>query len=394
MSQFYNTSKPQRDVGKDTELYKTDSSCHPAAKNLVLPPVNVFASWVRNKPHSGINNSTLFSANSQIDYYLNPNGYTKRMLLDINVTNNNANPINIFPLYFIDRIEIMDSSGSIGETIYGDNMYLEKVHQPLDYAKRIQTVEGFSVSNYNGIALAAGASQEFVLHIPCWLDAATPKLNSIMDRMLVRVYFSPNGTDTPTSLYVTSCDILTEGILPYSELEGKETRRKRKDTTNFRFLGGIRASQESLQMNPSSQYDIRLTSGSGLCAFLLVVVRANPIAFANINTFVPLSSIELLDKDSVIVGIHSDNVMIQGIVNQAFDGDILNYKNIYTIPFCTSVTASKDGGQTGFYQLTSNEIVRIFTPSTLTAGNYTVNIYSFEHQTAQIKNGELKFYKN
>ena len=192
------------------EVHSKGKDNFPVSK-FIYPPTNYWAGVIRNKPVSSIPTNFV---NSQVDFNINPPGFTKRFLLDINVTNTSGAAINILPHYLILKIEWMDGNQNVLSTQYDDSIYLHKIHQGYEDSKRLQVREGINISTYNNdVPLAAGASREYILHIPSFIDATEQNLNSLNDKMLVRIYFQGRGTDTPSALQLNSCDFITEGLI-------------------------------------------------------------------------------------------------------------------------------------------------------------------------------------
>lgn len=400
-NQFYDSN--QNHSGKivgNTMLpvHQKDSKNFPVATNIVLPPASSFNSWVRSKPQSSLQNATIISAQGQTDYQISPPGFTKRMLLDLTVQNTGATGINILPHFLLERYEIMDSNQNILETQYGNNVWLEKIHQPIDYVNRIAIAEGINPVTFNNdTVLAPNAIREYILHLPSFMDADDPKLNSLSDRMLIRVYWSNLGCDIPASINVINADILTHGMALAAEHESKETKLRRRGIWDYRYLQPVRHAQQSISnMTPNSFYDIRLTSANGYVAYLVIFIQSNPITFANVNNYTPVTAIELLDKDNVIVGLSQNNLLMSNIASQHFEGSILSYNvkpGLYTMSFAMSVSGARAGSVTGFYKMSGLEQLRIVTPSTWTTGSYTVNVMGYEYGIIEQKDGELKSTK-
>ena len=376
---------------------KTDIEIHGHTGNwknshsLVLPPMNRFGGQIRSKPQSGFNQSTLINNQGQLDFHLNSAGYVEKLFMEMEITVSN-NPVTIIPHYLIDRIELFASEGNIISTIYGDNIYAQKIHKTLEQHNREKSVENLS-SGYDGVAIAVG-SKRIVLHIPTFIDGSHLKLNVIKSKLVARVYFSNLGVTAglASDISVTLCDIIQHGAQLAPQLESLENKRKGNSALWFRFLNPVRVASQTIAMVASNNYDIRLTSANNLSAYLMFVIRSAPLTTSNINTFQAVDYFELLDSDNTVVGIKTSNEYHK-ILTQHFQGDIFNYKNIYVVPFALSVESSNNGSQTGLYAFTSNEILRVYMPSTLVGGSYRVDVYSFDYNKLKLENGNLDVSK-
>lgn len=358
---------------------------------MVLPPMNKFGSLIRSKPQSGFNQSTLISNSGQLDFHLNSAGYIEKLILEMELTITTA-AVTVIPHYLIDRVELLSTEGNIISTIYGDVIYAHKIHKSLEEHNREKSYENLD-SSYDGVSIAVG-TKRLELHIPCFIDGCQLKLNTIKSKLITRIYFSNLGVTvgSAANIAVTLCDIIQVGAQLAPEHESKETNLKSRGTFNFRFLNPVRVASQTLTLAASNQYDIRLTSANNMSAYLVFVIRGAPLTTSNINTFQAIDYYELLDQDNTVVGIKM-NQELHKMLSKQFAGDILNYKNIYCIPFCISVESANQGSQTGFYNFTSNEILRFYTSSTLVGGSYRVDIYSFDYNKLSVVDGSLMVSK-
>jgi hypothetical protein len=387
-----NLKTDKEHLGTTSEIHGHNSNGMKSSQNLTLPPMNLFGGRIRTKPQSGFTQNTLISGNGQLDFWLGSAGYVKNIRLEMEYTISTA-AVSILPMYLIDRVEFHSTEGNIISTIYGDNVYFEKLHETLEYYNRIRTTQNLDAS-YNAISQAVG-NYRILFKIPCFIDQCEPKLSVIQNKMLVRVFFSNLGVvaGSAANISVTLCDIIQETVQLSSSLEAMEQQRKVSKDLHFRFLNPVRATSQTINMVGGSQYDIRLTSANNLSAYLVFVIRSAPLTGANINNFVAIDSYELLDQDNTIQGLKITNEQ-QKIMSLNFDGDILNFKNIYVVPFTISVSSSRNGQQCGYYGFTSNEILRVYTPNAgWVNGNYRIDVFTYDYNILKILKGRLDVSK-
>lgn len=389
------TQRQSKDLFTDlkAEVYPKDRSGFPAATHIDYPPTNSWASYIRNKPISAIPTGFV---NTQIDFNINPPGFSKRLILNLNVTNTGGAAINILPHFLIQRYEVMDSNQSVLSTHYADNIYLLKIFQGYEESKRLALAEGISIATYNSdTPLAAGATREFFLHIPSFLDATEQNLNSLNDKVLMRFYFQGIGTDTPASLQLNSCDIITHGLILEPSHLNHETAKRKHNVWKYRHLEPLRASAQTVSnVAANSVYDIKLTSGTGYSAFLIFLLRPSALTYANQNVYQVVNRIELLDQNANIIGISNDSLFMNTVMSEHFRGDILAVKpNIYTISFSIDPEKARHSYQNGMMKLTGNETLRIYSEGTITPGSFTFSIYSYEYQMLDQINGALTAHR-
>jgi hypothetical protein len=384
-----NVDKEHLPLKINSEIHSHDKNGWKASNNIILPPI--CRTSIRSKPQSGFNQATLISNNGQLDFHLNSAGYIEKLYLEMELTVANNQVTVLFP-YIIDRVEFLSSEGNIMQTIYGDNIYLEKIHTTLEQHNRFRGIENMSAS-YEGQAIPVG-NKRVVFHIPCFVDQTHPKLSVIKSKVICRVYFSNLGVTAglASDISVSLCDIIQYGQQLGNNLEALENQRKAHGMYHFRIANPIRVASQTIAMVASGTYDIRLTSANNMSAFLVFVVRPAPLSTANITSFQAIDYYELLDSDNTIQGIKISNEYHKVLTNE-YDGDIFNYKNIYVVPFSIAPKTTLDGNQTGFYSFTSNEILRLYMPANLVNGSFRVDVYSFDYNRLSINNGTLLLSK-
>lgn len=362
-----------------------------SSHQLVFPPMNHYGGRIRTKPKSGFNQASLISNNGQVDFEIGSAGYVEKLILELEFTA--ANPVTVLPHYLIDRIEFLSTEGNIMSTVYGDNVYAVKLNKTLEQHNREKSAENLD-SSYNGVSVAASTLKRINLHIPCFIDGTQIKLSAVHNKMIARFYFSPNGVTAgaASDISVSLCDVIQITQQLSGALEALEQKRKSHGLFKFRFLNPVRIASQTLAMTASSQYDIRLTSANGLYAYLFFVIRTNPISSANVNSFLAIDSFELLDQDNTIVGIKTTNEMHK-YDSLMFNGDVINFKNFYVIPFALSIEAANNGGQVGFYKFNTNEILRLYTPAGFANTSYRVDVYGYEYNTLTVTNGVINVKK-
>lgn len=366
----------------------------------VLPPMNYFGGIQRLKPQSSFSTTNLFSTGSQVDYWLAYNGFLEQVRLELQLQVNPAaaNPLSIVGPYLIDHIEIYDSNQNIMQTIYNDSLYLERIHWNKDKSAFENNASYVNTATYGPItAIAAGTKFNLELYIPSCIGDSQLKGNIIDGRILFRIYFSPLGitSGATTDLWCNQADLIQHAEQLSGALESLEVGKKKNKKLNYRVLNPVRvASYVIANATASQQYDIILTSGTQMSAFLYFVVRASPLSSSNILSYVTGITFELYDAGMTLVGITQIPENNRWVVSQKFGGEIFTVVNgIYVLPFCINVEKAYNGSQNGFYQLTTRETLRLYMPSTLSTGNYIVEVYSMDYSELIADNGRLDFKK-
>jgi hypothetical protein len=367
---------------------------------IALPPMNYFGGLQRLKPQSSFSPTSLFQAGSQLDFYLQYNGFLEqvRLQMDLQVNPAAANPLSICGPYLLDRVEIYDSNQNIMQTVYADSIFLQRLWYGKDKSAVENSSEGVSTSFGSIGPLAANTRLQLNLCIPSAISDSQLKGN-VTERLLFRVYFSSDGITSGlnTDLFCNQCDIIQHAQQLSGQLESMEICKKRQSKYHFRVLNPIRvASYVIANAVANQQYDVILTSATQMSAFLYFIVRATPTTSANVLTYIPGITFELYDSGMTLVGVTQTPENNRWVVSQKFGGDIFNAgigAGIYVLPFAIDVQKALKGSQTGFYKMTTRETLRLYMPAGLVTGNYIVECYSMDYAELVSQNGKLIFNK-
>lgn len=359
------------------EIHVPGNDAFPKSQSLRLVPLSKF-NVVRTKPQTQLQ-TTLFQDGNQVDYYIN-SGFTEKLWLEFEFNVVNA-PVTLNLEFCIDRIEII-SNGQILSTIRDYNLYHEWLFK--SYEQTIREVPN-NGKNTSLVAqpLAVGFFRKY-LHLNCFIDSCEPKLNAIKGQLLFRIYFSSKGvTGLTANCQVQLADILSETHQLSNMGESLENQRKSNRLLKYRFLNPIRAASETITMNASQQYNIRLTSLNSLSAF--IIFHITPVASAP-DVFSKLDSFELLDENNVIVGLKTSHEQSR-IISHSLPGYLATLnENIYVVPFSYTALARK-GCVAGLYKMTTKEQIKLYTSSTWVNGSYTVNVFSYDYNIINIDKG-------
>ena len=370
-----------------TEIHKFGSDGFPKSQSLRMPPVNRF-NYIRVKPHTTLQ-TTLFNIGNQTDYIIgNLSGYCERAQLEIEINVIN-NPVTLFNELLIDRIEIL-ASGNIIQTIRDYNLYHGWLFKNNDETAR-------TASSYNkntslvAQSLAVGFHRKYI-DLDCFINQCEPKLNIIKNNNItVRIFWSNKGVTAGlnTDAQVQLCDILIKNQQLSMIAESLETQKKQSMLLKYRFLDPIKGADETIAMNASQQYNIRLTSLNGYVSHLIFHITSVGGA---VDTFAQIDSFELLDAQNTIVGIKTSHEQAQ-LVSTEFPGVLQTLKpTVYCVPF-SFPNLARLGNSAGGYKFCTQEILKIYTPSTWANGNYNVLVYAYQYATLSIDKGVVSVMK-
>lgn len=358
----------------------------PQSQNEVnLPYVNEYLGWRRLKSKTAVSNSPI---GSESHWDLNVLGNIQSLHCEIvlkegNVGNSRFNIYNIF-----DRLEVEGESGENILTVYPDVLFYNKMlFRPREEHSRTKILEGLNDDfSEETITIAQNASRTFYLHLDMF-DYSSPNLRSLNKPLLLKFYFK-NPADfcvsgSSTSITITSMDLILNQILQPPIIMN--------ENINYRWLNLIRHN-EVMALQASSEYTVKLNGLSGMSAYIFFMVRPSPVPTnaVNFKTLQAIDAFELNDKDNQILAIKQTPLLNRYIVSKVFPGEILNYNyNIYVIPFCINASSAVHGSFTGGQFLSSHENLKIFTPSTLTPGNFEISVWSANYEYFTVSKGRI-----
>lgn len=368
----------------NAEVHKTGSDAFPMSQQLRMVPLSKF-NVIRTKPQTQLQ-TTLFQDGNQMDWFVN-SGFTERLWLEFEFNIVNA-PVTLNLEFCIDRIEIW-SNGQILSTVRDYNLYHEWLFKSYE-----QTIREVSNNNKNTAlvpqALGVGFHRKY-LHLNCFVDNTEMKLNTIKGQLNFKIYFSSKGVvaGLTTNCQVQLADILSETHVLSNAGESLESHRKQNKMIKYRFLQPIRAASETIVMNAGQEYNIRLTSLSGLTAFLIfhiTAVGSSPDSFSKLDSF------ELLDENNVITGLKTTHEQSR-IISQALPGYLATLnENIYVIPFAYTALARK-GCVAGFYAMNTKQQIKLYSGAAWVNGNYTVNVFAYDYNIITVDKGVASLSK-
>lgn len=392
-----NKSSIRAHIGNDIlHAHDSKTGMKIAHMDINLPLVNRFHATRRQKPKSALNKDNLVQSNGYVDFDLsNQLGISDKVVLYLQLTNTGAANINANLFYLVEKIEYLNSQGSVGIVTDDEVNYLSLLFKSQEYIDRIAPVEGLDPVTLNSnLVLTPGQSQKYYLELSeSWISAGV-KLNTIKNSHTVRVYFNQRGCDTPADLRVDQLDIIVEGTSLTPQLDSLITKNKMNINQKFRTLYPS-ITREQIDMQPNSEYNFQLKSNKGYSAYGVFFIRPSPKTFANLLDFQQISELELRDNNSHQVGISQDDRFNRYVNSSYFVGDLVNKKNVYVLPFSYDPASSREGQRAGGYLLSGEEFILVRTPASWTPGTYEFVFVSYEYSTLCIKrNGGLYVTRN
>lgn len=392
---FYNTTALQNrassmknllPMDSNAEIHRHGSDYFPMSQQIRSVPLNRF-NFIRIKSLTQLQ-AQPFVNGSQMDFDLSC-GFTEKLLLELTLNITTA-PVSLNLEYLIDRIEFLGAGDNILSTVRGQNLYHAWLTKKYDQSAREVSSVNKDI-NFVSQSIPVSNGNVFYIHLWSFIDYCQPKLDAIKNRIKLRIYFSGNGiiAGSASNITATQIDLIaqTQQIAP--SLDTIETNKKLNSCLKFRYLEPVRGASESRAMLPSTEYNFRLSSANGPCAFILF--QLTPIGGLP-DAFQEIANYEFLDSNNTIVGINTSK-QLQQYVGDSLSGYISTIKpGMYCIPFAFPELAL-NGNSAGYYGLSTIEQIKILTPSTLVAGNFLFEAFCYSYQTIIIEKGVVSVQK-
>ena len=345
--------------------------------------VNLFAGFSRRKPKTTISNA-LLQSNLQIEFEINSLGNLMETVFEFTIRENNtgASRFNVYDLF--DRIEI-EHDGKIFRTLYDAEIKIRQyLFQDINERKRKGPLEGVDGSMIALSPTIAQNTQKKLYAQVNIFEGTQIDLRQLKGDLIVRVYLNAAAdvvvTGTSSDLTLVQFDLLMKQLSC-----GPKPSSEKKDYRDIHYVRNI----ETKALNASSNYDIKLTNFDKPSSYLLFFIRPTPLTNNNIPNFQQIEKFELLDSNNnIISSLTYEDQYARYYLSQMFDGHIFDvtnaYQYTYVIPFSVDPEATHSGSALGSMQFTGDEILRIYTPSGWSNGNYRIDIYSAEYRHVQV----------
>lgn len=385
---FYPNPENEPHVNPHSGVFRSDS--------ISLPALSVLNSYNSILPQTAISNQPL-TTNGNVMFNLKISDYTGSLYADVYLQNTTGTAVNYRSYRLFNRVEWLDSSGNILSTVYSQNMLYKFLFYNQFHLIRASVNEFMDPVRLAPVSIPANTTIESCIRIPGWLTANSVSTDIIKNGVSLRFWFSSNCCDTPASINITNFQLVSIGQKYNAITQVKDYAVKSNALLGYRFLNPQRALITTLTLVANGQYNLQLTSGRGLCAFLVMVIKASPVTFTNDLVYYAVNNMEFRNASNTLVGINMTNQQWQSIANVAFPGYILQpntiannaLSNIYIFDFALSPSLSRDGSYTGSYDMTNAESIAFTMPSTFTTGSYEVEVFAYNYATALVKDGLL-----
>lgn len=376
-------------------IVKDDEGSRPASQGPKLPPVSLFDGWTRLKSNSSISNNLITSSQGQIEFDLRYQGKAFQHYMEIVLSENGTGDTTLNIYNLIDYIELLSpDDGTVLQTIYdyymllGDNLFMSQ-----EQLKKRARILGFNENTFLPLTQTIPQSGSRTFYIPIPLFRSSPvELRQFCRPLILRIYTKSAATavhsGTSSNLTLNSWDIIVKQLpLPLY---------RPTVVVKHRYIHYQRVI-ETTTFNANTYTDIRLTSLHGDSAFLLFFLRPQSVANENFTNFQKIDKFELRDPQNNIISALQHTDQFQDILRDECDGELLNlagYDNVYFLSFCLDPqSAYHNGSASGSFNFVSDEILRVYLPSTWVNGQFRIDVISAEYNIMAIGPNSIKSTK-
>lgn len=356
------------------------------------------------QPQTGFDGST-FLDGAVVDYHLTTHDVSviDHVFMKFVVKNVHASAaVALYtPSVWFDSIELMNAQSNVLATIHDiDNLlalYMLPRNDFEQLAGGLLTDEDYA---YASTSVTAGSQVELYLPLYTLFSSCRLHLPGIKGPVILRFRTKPkaliySGTGTPN---VITANVVLSG---FDESYAKRNRRSAfynglmarfVNTPIFLPFYSFEHYTYSMSLAAGVKSEIRLSGFSGMMGALFIIVRALPLTVSTQAAFVKLDEYTVTDQSGThFAGNYSKtHGMSKIILATQFNNVVGLHKNLYMIPFSSSVQRDfYTGTCNGFGILKGTEILNII-PASGVSGNHQIDIVGMKLSALEIRKGNLQ----
>jgi hypothetical protein len=329
---------------------------------------------VRIIPQSNLSNIFNGSA-QQLDYQIN-RGQTVCHFDSINlhliISNTGANTASLLASHFmIDYIEVLMGGGTI-ETIYNHNLlynelYLQDSDEEVYNNRAVRNYAGgIQGTSYIGPpVLAAGATREFFVEVPCVFSKTGAFIPAIDQTIGFRVHFASSAlatTSLATTVILVNADMLIQGKEYNDVIKQKLLARYKTYDHCMPYYEPQRTIIPGQTIQSTTKTNVKITEFGGMLSSQIVVLLVPAGATSqNLYSFGSVQKLDIL-RNGMTVSSYQDQpaIWIKQQMAKLFHTTAPATENIYVITqSCYPVESADLGVQRGGVFMTNNDILEI-----------------------------------
>lgn len=366
--------------------------------------------------------------------------YCDHIILELILLNTDATlPIVIGPFHqLFDKIEILFNNGTVQDTLYPENLYLNYFSDLSDEKRSIMarnygwnrqtdrdsTLRANELTNYDaetngtGIVIPPSESRTLYCEIPCHLKYMNVYLPSLKkdggprirlypsrDNCMFSTSIAPTYSNTPPTIQQAQLVLLGPQLSP--AVQKSITANYAANPVVTPGIGHDRQTTSIALTNGVESAEIPLTSTIGQVAAFYMIISETGVYQQNVfspaanQTWREFDRITFNDGSGRAWGYAQEPMQLYNtyVWSNHFCSNLALEKFFLFFPFCKSITDDiMHGANTGSYRFTSKETIRFF-PQSVTGNTFvdgtshTVTFYILRHAMSRQVGGIINFYK-
>ena len=332
---------------------------------------------------------SLVNPGSQIDIRVPAGscGSVRDLYLEIDVKNNSLNPVTIAGEYLhniLQRVELLFENGSITVQRFTQDTF----NTALLYDTPEENSHRLQMSAVDIAGIAPGDTYKAFVRLPYSVFTNSHlNIGGLKSDFFVRCYFKSDAqfcTSFPDVVVLEDIRVHVESINFSVPIQKALVSRMRNSTQDFKFYEYVEM-KEVLNLAPSNQYDVRLSSVLGLTSSLWLWIRPNGHTLLDSVNSVKIDSYSLndssgksilgsssFDSDLMRVVKHNNN-MLADVVNSQ-NKDLVNNLNYISVGFADASNQRSSNLSGGYYCFSGHERLVFRTPASLAPGSFELTI--------------------
>ena len=366
--------------------------------------INELVGYRRITPKSGINSVGAITQSQTVDILIDGDngGHPHSIYAEVKLRElGNSNNATVLSELIFERIEVYANGiTELFHTILPEELgFINYLSIPYDELRRIRQSLALN-SDYTPIAgnLPQNGTKIYYIEIPLFKGSQVDFRNikgGVTFKFIFNApsIFCDNTSPLSTNVGLSDINIIMKQLNIMNVKPMKTLRHK--------YINYIRNGLPISNMTASQQYDIPLTSLSGYCSHLIIMIRTqNPATnYNNYKTFLGnIDNIEFHDSANQRLAIPFTQQIINQVLETNLNSDfIYSYPtgtNVYILPFNMVPSSASHGVFYGNYKLTTLEHILITTNSSFATNNVIVDVWGAMMSYYDIEPcGTFKFIK-
>jgi hypothetical protein len=296
----------------------------------------------------------------------------------------------------LQRVDIFgENGGTLLNQLYGLDLFLGNMFFDRNEFENISNALELS-TNYAplGTSIANGATR--TLYIPLLQPFYTSKIHTsaLKGQLLFRFYFNLQNMTTVSGGLIdcTDLSLVINGRQQPDFIQDKQRALYYDPIPLALTFTNVQRMSQSFTLATNNTYSFVLSGIKGICNVFAFTLRASALTASNVLTFVDILDYDVQAQDgSSMIGFYRrDDADTQLDYACCFNNLMRNNLNFGVVSFTTTpILDYSSGSNHGYCSFSSFEKLSFTTTSTITPGNYVLDIVAFVADEIRVKDGRI-----